>query len=85
MGLMMDKKYKYFTECYKYYTGKLYDWAESGSPEDADSYTKGMYHGFLMAKKGQDELRKLLIRDIVSKDSELMEKLAGGTDDNTGS
>ena len=53
----MEKKYIYFTECYKHYTGKLWDWENDGNPEESDAYTRGLYHGFTMAKKGQDELR----------------------------
>ena len=56
----MEKKYRYFTECYNHYTGKPWDWEENGNPEDADAYTRGLYHGFTMAKKGQDTLREQL-------------------------
>ena len=53
----MEKKYRYFTECYKHYTGKLWDWEEDGNPEESDAYTRGLYHGFKLARKGQDELK----------------------------
>ena len=56
----MKKEYRYFTEAYKYYTGKLWDWDEQGSPEDSDAYTRGLYHGFTLAKKGQDYLKSEL-------------------------
>jgi len=56
----MEKKYRYFTECYNHYTGKPWDWEENGNPEDADAYTRGLYHGFTMAKKGQKELQSTI-------------------------
>ncbi len=54
----MRKEYRYFTEAYKYYTGKLYDWDEQGNPEEQDSWTKGLYQGFMLAQKGVKQLQR---------------------------
>jgi hypothetical protein len=56
----MKKEYRYFTEAYRHYTGKLYNWDEQGNPEEQDAYTRGLYHGFILAKKGQDALREYI-------------------------